>query len=208
MTVSNINTPSYWDDVYRREWEAGVVESGNYSRDYGPVHDAVVGLVPDGSSVFDIACGPGLLCRKIKERLPATRVTGADFSAYTVQRNQQRDAALGIRYLHLDIRNGLSSVADRFDVITMCEVLEHLDEPETVVDAAMGLLRAGGRFIITCPHDHDIPDPEHVRIWGHDELFHLLARHGRTVSFVHFPPPYFHIWMLGYVTKEPLTPVN
>jgi hypothetical protein len=68
----------------------------------------------------------------------------------------------------------------------------------------MGLLREGGRFIVTCPHDDAIPDPEHVRLWGHDEMFHLLATYGDTVSFTHFPPPWFHVWMLAHVTKSPI----
>jgi 2-polyprenyl-3-methyl-5-hydroxy-6-metoxy-1,4-benzoquinol methylase len=101
----------------------------------------------------------------------------------------------------VDIRTGLLDLAPGFDVVTMCEVLEHLDEPESVVDAALALVKPGGRFILSCPHDDAIPDPEHVRIWGHDELFHLLARYSETVSFQHFPPPYFHIWMLAHLRK-------
>jgi SAM-dependent methyltransferase len=83
----------------------------------------------------------------------------------------------------------------------MCEILEHLDEPEAVIAAVMVRLRPGGRFVLTCPHDDAVPDPEHVRTWGHDEVFHLLAPYGDTVSFRHFPPPWFHPWMLAYLTK-------
>ena len=91
--------------------------------------------------------------------------------------------------------------AQKFDVVCMCEILEHLDEPEEVVASAFKLLKPGGRFILTCPHDNSIPDHEHVRVWGHDDLFHLLATYAREVTFVHFPPPYFHVWMMAHVTK-------
>jgi SAM-dependent methyltransferase len=84
----------------------------------------------------------------------------------------------------------------------MCEILEHLEAPEEVLCAAMSLLKPGGRFILTCPHDDGIPDPEHLREWGHDNLFHLLAPYSDTISFVHFPPPYFHVWMLAYLNKS------
>src|SRR4030095_1795569 len=67
MKQVNINTPEYWDRVYRGEWESGQATGENYSRDYGPIHDAIIRLIPDGSTVLDIACGPGLLCRKIKQ---------------------------------------------------------------------------------------------------------------------------------------------
>jgi 2-polyprenyl-3-methyl-5-hydroxy-6-metoxy-1,4-benzoquinol methylase len=204
---TNINTPSYWDQVYRQEWESGKVSSGNYHRDYGPIHDAIIDLVPEGSWVLDIACGAGLLCQKIKRIVTGTRVLGVDFAEYTIRQNQQRDQTLGVEYRCIDIRNRLGSIDQQFDVVTMCEILEHLDEPETVVAAAFGLLKTEGKFILSCPHDDAIPDPEHVRCWGHDELFHLLAPYSNTVSFMHFPPPYFHPWMLAYLTKTQPQPV-
>jgi 2-polyprenyl-3-methyl-5-hydroxy-6-metoxy-1,4-benzoquinol methylase len=201
MQKTNINTPEYWNSVYRAEWESGLTEGEKCKRDYGPIHGAVLSLIPDGSHVLDIACGPGVLCRKIKQQLPSTRVLGVDFSQYTIARNQERDRALGVEYRCLDIRSSLPTLGGPFDVVTMCEILEHLEQPERVVADAMGLLKTGGRFILTCPHDDNIPDPEHVRIWGHDELFHLLAPYSDTVSFMHFPPPWFHVWMLAYLTK-------
>lgn len=208
MNPNNINTPHYWDAVYREEWESGRAQSEGYSRDYGPIHDAIIGLVPDGSRVLDVACGPGLLCRKIKQQRPLSQVVGVDFSEYMIARNLARDRELGVVYQTADICTGLPSLGGGFDVVTMCEILEHLDEPEAVVAGAMDQLKSGGRFILTCPHDDGIPDPEHVRLWGHDELFHLLARYSDTVSFMHFPPPYFHVWMLAYLTKAPRGPAG
>ncbi|SRR6266446_4981102 len=200
-SVPNINTPDYWDQVYAHEWQQGKVLREDYNRDYGPIHDAIISLIPDGHRVLDIACGPGILCRKIKERVRHADVLGVDFSEYTVRKNSELDHSLGVEYLCMDISKSLGLIKREFDIITMCEILEHLDEPERVVAEAMSLLRKGGLFILTCPHDNEIPDPEHVRQWGHDEVFHLLAPYSSTISFVHFPPPYFHVWMLGHLTK-------
>jgi len=202
MPYANLNTQDYWDQVYRDECESGRADGDHYSRDYGPIHDAVIALIPDGSTVLDIACGPGLLCRKAKQRLPSIQVTGVDFSEYMIRHNQKRDRELQIEYRHLDIRSSLSTLGATYDVVIMCEILEHLEAPGTVVDQALGRLKPLGRFILTCPHDNEIPDPEHLRLWGHDELFHLLAPYADTISFTHFPPPYFHPWMLAYLTKK------
>ena len=196
---ANINTPEYWDTVYRQELESRQPDHEGGSRDYGPIHEAIIDLIPDQSRVLDVACGPGFLCRKIRLRRPLARVTGVDFSAYRIASNLERDRPLEIDYRCADIQTGLASLGDGFDVVMMCEIIEHLDDPETVVATAVERLRPGGRFIISCPHDNEIPDPEHVRVWGHDPLFHLLARFGGTVSFRHFPPPYFHPWMLAWV---------
>jgi 2-polyprenyl-3-methyl-5-hydroxy-6-metoxy-1,4-benzoquinol methylase len=201
MNSQNLNTPEYWNQVYCTEWESGEATGAHYRRNYAPIHDAIVNLIPDGSRVLDVACGPGLLCQKIRQRRPGTSVMGVDFSQFVISRNQERDQGLGIRYRHLDIRTSLDVLGEEFDVITMCEIIEHLDSPEAVVAAAMGLLKVGGRFVITCPHDDAIPDPEHLRVWGHDEVFHLLAPYSDTVSFTHFPPPWFHGWMLAQGTR-------
>ena len=201
MTTVNVNTPEYWNRVYLQEWESGSVRGDCYHRDYGPIHDAVVELVPNGVAVLDIACGAGVLCRKIKQARPNSPVLGIDFSEYMIARNREHDAALGIEYRCVDIRDSLGNIERQFDVVCMCEILEHLEEPENAVATAFSLLKPGGRFILTCPHDNSIPDHEHVRVWGHDELFHLLSTYSREVTFVHFPPPWFHIWMMAYVTK-------
>ena len=108
MNAQNINTADYWNDVYSSEWASGEAESARYRRDYAPIHDAIIRLIPDGSSVLDIACGPGLLCRKIRQRRPDTSVTGVDFSQFVIARNQQRDQGLGVHYRQLDVRNSLA----------------------------------------------------------------------------------------------------
>ena len=202
MKQNNINTPAYWNAVYAEECNSGTFRAAGYMRDYAPIHDAIIRLIPDGSRVLDVACGPGLLCRKIKQCLPGTRVLGLDFSEFVISQNQERDQSLGVEYRCLDIRSSLETLDQQVDVVTLCEILEHLEQPESVVASAFQLLKPGGRFILTCPHDNAIPDPEHLRIWGHDELFHLLAPYSDTVSFMHFPPPYYHVWILAYLTRN------
>ncbi len=202
QTSTNINTPEYWNGVYREEWESGQARGDHYHRDYGPIHEAILRLILAGSKVLDVACGAGVLCRKIARQVAATHVTGVDFSEYMLERNRQRDRALAVQYQCLDVTTCLLSLGRQFDVVCMCEVLEHLSRPEKVLQEAITLLKPGGRFVLTCPHDNCIPDPEHLRIWGHDELFHLLAPYTDTVSFMHFPPPHFHVWVLAYFTKR------
>jgi 2-polyprenyl-3-methyl-5-hydroxy-6-metoxy-1,4-benzoquinol methylase len=200
-TRANINTPEYWNAVYREEWESRRVESSNYHRDYGPIHDAIIQTIPDGSGVLDIACGPGILCRKIKTRVPGAAVMGVDFSSYAIERDWERDRSAGVEYRCLDIRHSLGMIRHQFDVVLMCEIIEHLDDPAPVVREGMNLLKDGGLFIASCPYGDQIPDREHVTEWDHESLFRLLAPYGSAITFTHFPPPYFHVWMLAHLRK-------
>jgi 2-polyprenyl-3-methyl-5-hydroxy-6-metoxy-1,4-benzoquinol methylase len=200
-THININTPEYWNHVYRTEWERGSVESSDYHRDYGPIHEAIVELTPPGSDVLDVACGPGILCRKIKMHVPGTKVVGVDFSSYAIERNVERDRSIGVEYRCIDIRSSLVTLTRQFDVVLMCEIIEHLDDPMSVVRDGMSLLKDGGLFIASCPHADEVPDPEHVREWDHESLFQLLSPYSSSITFMHFPPPYFHAWMLAHIRK-------
>lgn len=198
--VRNINTPGYWDGRYQQEWESGEVFSDDYARDYGPVHDAMIALIPDGSAVLDVACGSGVLCRKIKQRLPNTVVTGVDFSHYTIEQNQRANEYPENHYRQLDVQTELPTLNQQYDVITMAEIIEHLDDAARAISDAVGLLKPGGRMIITCPHDGSIPSKEHVRQFGHDRLFHLLTAHTDTVCFTQFPSSHAK-WMMASFTK-------
>lgn len=202
--AANINTARYWDRVYRAEAQRGDMEQAGYIRDYGPIHDAIVSLVPDDARVLDLGCGPGVLCRKIKRARPGAAVTGVDFSRFVVERNERVDADMGITYLCRDLRSELGSLDGGYDVVSLCEVLEHLEEPERVAEEAVGLVGPGGRLVLTCPHDEAGLHPEHLRRWGHDEVFHLLAPYSTEVVFRSFRPPYDR-WLLATFEKAPAT---
>ena len=197
---ANPNTPAYWDNVYRRECEGWPV--GGRPARLRAIHDAVVQLIEDGSRVLDVGCGIGLLCRKIKLRLPRATVLGVDFSGHVVAWNRERDAALGIEYVELDVRTELPELRREFDAVLLCNVLEHLEEPHRVAADAIGLVRTGGLVVMVCPHDEDIPDPERLHRMGHDEVFHLLAPFAHSVTFTRFEPPFYDGWLMAHLTKE------
>ncbi len=200
--AENINTTAYWNSVYQKEWENQLPFRPEYSRNYLLVHDKIIALIPDGYKVLDIACGSGVLCRKLREQRPHAEIWGVDFSDFIIAKNRELDSDRGINYICLDIREELHKVRMKFDVIIMSEIIEHLEAPKKVVDAAVALLKNNGLFILTCPHDMDLVDKEHLRFWGHDSLFHFLAEYSDEITFVKFPRPYS--WdVLAYFKYHP-----
>jgi 2-polyprenyl-3-methyl-5-hydroxy-6-metoxy-1,4-benzoquinol methylase len=77
----------------------------------------------------------------------------------------------------------IGMIRHQFDVVLMCEIIEHLDDPAPVVREGMNLLKDGGLFIASCPYGDQIPDPEHVTEWDHESLFRLLAPYGSAITF-------------------------
>jgi len=88
-------------------------------------HDFFTRRVQAGERVLDIGCGNGALTRDIAEHAGA-EVTGIDLAEANIAVARQRHPHPRVRYL---VGDALSDLPDeRFDVIVMSNVLEHLDQ--------------------------------------------------------------------------------
>lgn len=84
--------------VYRNALTYELVMLLLYGRHYGARYRAVAGLVPDGSSVLDVCCGPGVLFDRYL-RARSVDYTGVDVNPRFVERVNRR----GGRGLLLDL---------------------------------------------------------------------------------------------------------
>ena len=114
---------------------------------WADVVDAVSRYRPEGCWL-DIGAGSGMLLATAEEYGYATAAIEA--------RPQVAEAlaALGIEVIGGDVSN-LGAVRideESVDVVTMCDVLEHLPFPLSGLDFAAQVLRPGGILFISCPN--------------------------------------------------------
>jgi 2-polyprenyl-6-hydroxyphenyl methylase/3-demethylubiquinone-9 3-methyltransferase len=90
--------------------------------------------------ILDIGCGGGLVCEPLS-RLGYT-VTGIDQSseAIEVARQHAAEQGLNIRYHCKDIQE----LDEHYNIITLLEVLEHVEQPEQLLKSALDRLAPGG----------------------------------------------------------------
>ncbi len=130
-------------------------ESGAYDATRGgepraaAAADAVLGLIPDGARrLLDVACGTGIVTRRLAAARPALRVTGADL-AYGMAR--RADERLPGAIVIADGRR-LPFPDGAFDAVTSVWLLHLLDGPgdvRAVVAECARVLRPGGVYVIT-----------------------------------------------------------
>ena len=107
--------------------------------------------VSDKLKVLDIGCGGGLLAESLARRPNVDSVLGVDVTPEVLQvaeAHKKPDPALK------NLSYKLSAVEDLpkepvYDVITMFEVLEHLDDPPATLRQALDLLQPGGFIFLS-----------------------------------------------------------
>lgn len=138
-----------------------------------------------GSRTLDVGCGYGAFTAVARDH--GLDAYGIDFNAKSIE--------IGREAFGLDSRLQVSSVDQvkqifrhtTFDLITMFEVIEHVEHPRELVNTVFNLLSPGGMLVLSCPNEDrwmpcgliyvDYP-PHHLTRWTPGSLKGMLVRAG------------------------------
>ncbi|HSQ73369.1 MAG TPA: class I SAM-dependent methyltransferase, partial [Rubrivivax sp.] len=183
--------------VYRREIDPQVRTSLS----------VLAALVAPGSRVLDLGTGSGALGRHLRE------ASGCSVDGVTLSADEQAAARPWydrIEVLDLEHPSWPQRFADRrYDVIVCADVLEHLREPERVLQACRTLLRPDGWLLVSIPNvayagmtvalmhgdwtygPEGLLDRTHLRFYTRRSFTRLLEAEGWRVERVE---PIDHSW--------------
>ena len=113
---------------------------------FGLLLDLVKHRHPSGR-LLDVGCGTGLLLTVARTR--GYTVEGIEFSAYASRFAREHHA---LKVTTGTISSAVPSLNERFDVITLNHVLEHLQDPRAELVSLRGLLAPGGILVIGVPN--------------------------------------------------------
>lgn len=102
-----------------------------------------------GKKVLDVGCGGGILAESMSAR--GAIVTGIDAADDALQAGRQHAAASGlsIDYRRITVEELVQEQTAGFDVITCMEMLEHVPDPQSVIDACARLCKPGGKLFFS-----------------------------------------------------------
>jgi len=103
------------------------------------------GLIARGSSVLDIGCGEGTTLKFLEKEL-AVKGSGLDISSEAVAMAVKK----GISASRADVSSEDFRVREVYDYIIISEVLEHLPDPEALMEKVKGKFRKG--LILSIPN--------------------------------------------------------
>ena len=177
-TLAKIYGEHYYDAWGLGDGEASAVETLK-KRTFG----YVLGKLPPhevGARLLDCGAATGFL----------VEVAGTlGFRPYAVELSefgaQAIAAKIGAEYVHcgeIESASFADAKAGDFDVITMCDYIEHVRDPRRTLGHARRLLRPGGVLAITTP-DAGSPSRRVLRTgWTHYKLEHLFYFNRRNLD--------------------------
>ena len=102
-----------------------------------------------GKRVLDVGCGGGILAESMAAR--GARVTGIDMgeAALGVAKLHLLESGLHVDYRHTSVEQLAQEIPGSFDVVTCMEMLEHVPDPVSVIEACARLVKPEGRVFFS-----------------------------------------------------------
>ena len=99
--------------------------------------------------VIDVGCGGGLLSEGMAQL--GAQVTGIDMgeAPLTVARLHQHETGVQVDYQHSTAEQMAEQNAQTYDVCTCLEMLEHVPDPASVIEACAKLVKPGGQLFFS-----------------------------------------------------------
>ncbi len=174
------------DDAEVAKFEALASRWWDKESEFKPLHeinplrlnyiDEIAGLA--GKTVLDVGCGGGILSESMAKR--GATVTGIDMGGKPIKiaKLHALEAGIKINYQKISAEDLATQIEQnseqKFDVITCLEMLEHVPDPASIINACTRMLKPGGHLFLSTINRN--PKAYLMAIIGAEYIMNMLPR--------------------------------
>lgn len=127
-----------------------------------------------GHNTIDVGCGGGILTESLAKA--GANSTGIDMSeqALDVAKLHALDTGIDVTYQQITAEHKAAESKESFDVVTCMEMLEHVPEPASVVQACADMVRPGGSVFFSTLNRH--PKAYLLAVLGAEYIMNMLPK--------------------------------
>lgn len=127
-----------------------------------------------GKKVIDVGCGGGILSESMAQR--GAEVTGIDMgeAPLAVARIHAEKSGVTVNYRHSTAEQMAEENPGRYDVVTCLEMLEHVPDPSSVIEACSKLVKPDGHVFFSTINRN--PKSFLFAIVGAEYILNMLPR--------------------------------
>lgn len=102
-----------------------------------------------GKNVLDVGCGGGILAEAMAQR--GAKVTGIDLGEanLTTAKLHALESGTKVDYQCIAVEDLAVDAANSFDLVTCLEMLEHVPNPASIIQACARLVKPGGQLVFS-----------------------------------------------------------
>jgi len=138
--------------------------------------------------VLEVGCGKGAFAKYLSTK---------DYVGLDISENAKRLAIQeGITIENETVQNFSKKHKNEFDIVVSFQVLEHVSDPKSFIEAGLETLKNGGKFIIGVPNENsflkyvtDEPlnmPPHHTTRWSYNTFQYIALKYNLNIVEIYY----------------------
>lgn len=156
-------------------------------------HEQAFKLINPKDQILEVGCGSAGFLKEVNNRIKSISLTGLELNQAAIESGRKH----GINILSELIQEHAQSYNGKYDIVCSFQVLEHISDIHSFMEAQIKTLKTGGKLIVSVPNNDgflgdsentlNIP-PHHMGLWGESSLRKMGEYFGLKHISTHFEP--------------------